>query len=123
MQKMLLLLRLSFERSPKTRTEGALNRNVFWLKIGFLLIFAFHSSGKLHQQPLLLLRLSPSCKMYERVLRRNALKLPKAARLNDDGRLLYSDLNKDEHVVASKSLLWKMQRWPLQRPRCATNYN
>ena len=61
--------------------------------------------------------------MYERVLRRNALKLPKAARLNDDGRLLYSDLNKDENVVASKSLLWKMQRWPLQRPRCATNYN
>ena len=108
MQKMLLLLRLSFERSRKTRREGALNRNVFWLKIGFLLIFAFHSSGKLHQQPLLLLRLSPSCKMYERILRRNALKLPKAARLNDDGRLLYSDLNKDEHVVASKSLLWKM---------------
>lgn len=61
--------------------------------------------------------------MYERVLRRNALKLPKAARLNDDGRLLYYDLNKDEHVVASKSLLWKMQRWPLQRPRCTTKYS
>ena len=122
MQKMLLLLSLSFELNQKRR-EGALKRYAFWLEIGFLLIFEFHSSCKLHQQPLLLLRLSPSCKMYERVLRRNALKLPKAARLNDDGRLLYYDLNKDEHVVASKSLLWKMQRWPLQRPQCTTNYN